>query len=312
MRLVIKFCIGVVLSLLVLALVSFAIARGGLKDLDQAARNEQGGSYLQTDHGILSYTREGNVAAPAVILVHGFSTPKFVWEQVIPAVLAAGYQVISFDHLGRGFSDRPEGPYDSALYNSELAGLIQGLNLNTPLTLVGYSMGGANVADYAASHPEQVKQLVLIAPAGYMRNAPNASPLAMPVVGEWLSTVFGRGYARQSIESEINAGRAPANMLEKFDQQAAFAGYTDALLSTLRHFPMADLSNRYRIVGGTDIAVWAIWGTSDTVVPFDGASLMMEDVPQMKLTELKGANHNMTYGQADAVAVALVHALKEG
>jgi pimeloyl-ACP methyl ester carboxylesterase len=173
-------------------------------------------------------------------------------------------------------------------------------------------MGGANVVDYAALHPEQVKQLVLIAPAGYMRNAPNASPLAMPVVGEWLATVFGRGYARQGIESEINAGRAPANMLEKFDQQAAFAGYTDSLLSTLRHFPMADFSNRYRIVGGTDIAVWTIWGTSDTVVPFDGASLMMEDVPQMKLTELKGANHNMTYGQADDVAAALVHALKEG
>ena len=230
----------------------------------------------------------------------------------MPAVLAAGYQVISFDHLGRGFSDRPEGPYDSALYNSELAGLIKGLNLNTPLTLVGYSMGGANVADYAASYPEQIKQLVLIAPAGYMRNASDASPLAMPVLGEWLATVFGRRYARQGVESEINAGRAPANMLEKFDQQAAFAGYTDSLLSTLRHFPMADFADRYRIVGGTDIAVWAIWGTADKVVPFDGASLMKEDVPQMKLTELKDANHNMTYGQADAVAAALVHALKEG
>ena len=218
MRILIKFCTGVVLLFLVLVVVSFAIARLGLKDLDPAARNEQGGSYLQTDHGMLSYTREGPVDAPAVILVHGFSTPKFVWEQVMPAVLAAGYQVISFDHLGRGFSDRPEGPYDSAFYNSELAGLIKGLNLNTPLTLVGYSMGGANVVDYAASHPEQVKQLVLIAPAGYMRNAPDASPLAMPVVGEWLATVFGRGYARQGIESEINAGRAPANMLEKFGQ----------------------------------------------------------------------------------------------
>jgi pimeloyl-ACP methyl ester carboxylesterase len=312
MRRLITYVIRALLLVLVLAAVAFAVARGGLKEVDQATRDEWGGSYLQTEHGILSYTREGPVDAPAVILVHGFSTPKFVWEQVMPAVLAAGYQVISFDHLGRGFSDRPEGPYDSALYNSELAGLIQGLKLNTPLTLVGYSMGGANVVDYAALHPEQVKQLVLIAPAGYMRNAPNASPLAMPVVGEWLATVFGRGYARQGIESEINAGRAPANMLEKFDQQAAFAGYTDSLLSTLRHFPMADFSNRYRIVGGTDIAVWTIWGTSDTVVPFDGASLMMEDVPQMKLTELKGANHNMTYGQADDVAAALVHALKEG
>ena len=44
MRLLIKFCTGVVLLFLVLIVVSFAIARVGLKDLDSAARNEQGGS----------------------------------------------------------------------------------------------------------------------------------------------------------------------------------------------------------------------------------------------------------------------------
>ncbi|MDG2046232.1 MAG: alpha/beta hydrolase [Halioglobus sp.] len=312
MRLLINFGIKVVLVLLVLAAVAFAVTRGGVKDLDYAARNEHGGNYLQTEYGVLSYTREGPKDAPVVILVHGFSTPKFVWQQAIPAVLAEGYQVISFDHLGRGFSDRPEGPYDSALYNSELTGLIEGLNLKTPLTLVGYSMGGANVVDFAASYPSQVSRLVLIAPAGYMRNSSGASLLTMPVVGEWLATVFGARYARQSIKAEINAGRAPENMLEKFDQQAAFAGYTDSLLSTLRYFPMADLSDRYRIVGGTDIAVWAIWGTADTVVPFDGADPMKKDVPQMKLTKLEGANHNMTYGQADDVTAALVHALREG
>jgi pimeloyl-ACP methyl ester carboxylesterase len=312
MRLLIQFFTRALLLLLLLAAVAFAVARGGLKDLDQAARDSAGGSYLQTKHGILSYTREGPVDAPTVILVHGFATPKFVWEQVTPAILEAGYQVISFDHLGRGFSDRPEGPYDSALYNSELAGLIEGLDLNTPLTLVGYSMGGATVVDYAASHPEQIKQLVLIAPAGYILDAPEASPLAMPVVGEWLFTIFGNRYAREGIEAEISAGRASKHMLDKFDQQAAFSGYTDSLLSTLRHFPMADLSDRYRIVGGTDIAVWTIWGTADAVVPFEGAGRMLEDVPQMKLTQLNGANHNMTFGQADDVAAALLHALKEG
>ncbi len=163
--------------LLLLAIVAtYGVASSGLKELDQAARDDLGGDYIQTENGILSYTRQGSLYGPILILVHGFSTPKFVWEQVTPSLLAAGYQVITFDHLGRGFSDRPEGPYDSALYQSELSGLITGLELATPLTLVGYSMGGANVIDYAASNPEQVKQLVLIAPAGYMRNAESLSP----------------------------------------------------------------------------------------------------------------------------------------
>jgi pimeloyl-ACP methyl ester carboxylesterase len=258
----------------------------------------------------LSYTRQGPADAPVVILVHGFSTPKFVWEQVTPSLLAAGYQLITYDHLGRGFSDRPEGPYDAALYRSELTGLITGLELATPLTLVGYSMGGANVVDFAAANPTQVKQLLLIAPAGYMRNAESLSPLSTPLLGEWLATVFGKQYARGAIKSEIEAGLAPADMLDKFDQQAAYSGYTDALLSTLRHFPMADLADRYRIVGETNIPVTAIWGTADKVVPYAGAALMAEDVGQLELITLPDGTHNITYARAAEVAVALVSALQ--
>ena len=166
MRRLPKYLAWTALLLLLIAVAAYGLARTGLKELDQAARDDLGGLYLPTKRGLLSYTREGASDAPAIILVHGFSTPKFVWEQVTPFLLGAGYQVITYDHFGRGFSDRPAGPYDSALYQDERSSLFAGLELATPLTLVGYSMGGANVIDYAASHPEQIKQLVLIAPAG--------------------------------------------------------------------------------------------------------------------------------------------------
>ena len=297
--------------LLVLVVMSvYGIARIGSKPLNQAARDQLGGDYLQTAQGVLSYTHQGSIDAPVVILVHGFSTPKFVWEQVTPALLAAGYQLITYDHFGRGFSDRPAGPYDSALYRSELTGLITGLELATPLTLVGYSMGGANVVDFAAANPTKVKQLLLIAPAGYMRNAESLSPLRTPLLGEWLATVFGKQYALRAIKRDIDAGLAPADMLDKFEQQATYSGYTDALLSTLRHFPMADLSDRYRIVGETDIPVTAIWGTADKIVPYEGAALMADDVSQLKLITLPGGNHNITYARPEEVAAALVSALR--
>lgn len=309
MRRLSRYLAWTTLLLLLIAVAAYGLARTGLKDLDQAARDELGGLYLQTRLGVLSYTRQGAIDAPPIILVHGFSTPKFVWNQVTPYLLEAGYQVITYDHFGRGFSDRPAGPYDSALYQSELSSLIAGLELPTPLTLAGYSMGGANVVDYAASHPEQIKQLVLIAPAGYMRNADSASILATPVLGEWLATVVGKQYAYSGIKAEVDAGRAPADMLTKFDSQAAYKGYADALLSTLRHFPMADLAHRYRTLAATDIPVTAIWGTADKIVPYDGAVLMAEDVPQLELITIEGANHNMTFGQASLVASALLDAL---
>ncbi|MEH6569099.1 MAG: alpha/beta hydrolase [Halioglobus sp.] len=310
MKVFVKYAAYAALLLLLIATAAYGVARSELKTLDQDARNTLGGLYLQTENGVLSYTRQGAVHEPTIILVHGFSTPKFVWEQAIPHLLDAGYQVITYDHFGRGFSDRPAGPYNSALYQSELSSLIQGLNLSTPLSLVGYSMGGANVVDYAASHPDQIKQLVLLAPAGYMRNSKSASILNVPVLGEWLTTVLGKQYAYTGIKAEVDAGRAPADMLDKFEAQAIYDGYTSALLSTLRYFPMADMAHRYRKLAATDIPVTAIWGTADKVVPYEGAALMAKDLPQLELITIDGANHNMTFGDADVVANALIKALR--
>jgi pimeloyl-ACP methyl ester carboxylesterase len=309
MKIFAKYAAFVVLLLVVLAAIAYGIARSDQKVLDQEARNTLGGLYLHTDNGVLSYTRQGAELDPTIILVHGFSTPKFVWKQVTPHLLAAGYQVITYDHFGRGFSDRPAGPYDAALYQSELSSLIHGLNLSTPLTLVGYSMGGANVVDYAASHPDQVKQLVLIAPAGYMQTSEFASILTSPILGEWFSAVLGKQFAYTSIKAEVDAGRAPADMIDEFEAQAIYDGYTNALLSTLRYFPMADLSHRYRKVAATDIPVTAIWGTADKIVPYAGAALMAQDLPPLELITIEDANHNMTFGQAEVVARALLRAL---
>lgn len=311
MKVFVKYIAYTVVILSLVAAAVYGVARSGLEALDQNARNGLGGLYLKTENGVLSYTQQGATDEPAIILVHGFSTPKFVWEQVTPHLLEAGYQVITYDHFGRGFSDRPAGPYDSALYQSELSSLIKGLNLTTPLSLVGYSMGGANVVDYAASYPDHIKQLVLIAPAGYMRNSELTSILSVPVLGEWFTTVFGKQFAYTGIKGEVDAGRAPADMLEKFEAQAIYDGYTGALLSTLRHFPMADMAHRYRKVATTDIPVTAIWGTADKIVPYEGAQLMAKDLPRLELITIDGANHNMTFGQAKAVASALVTALHD-
>ena len=299
--------------LLVLAAAALAYAAAGFneKELDELAQNEMGGSYLSTQYGVISYSRVGAKDAPAVILVHGFSTPKFVWEPITPFLVAAGYQVIAFDHLGRGFSERPQVRYDAQLYRSELADLIDGLQIKKPLALVGYSMGGANVVDYAALYPEQVKQLILIAPAGYMGANKAVGLLRAPVIGEWFARVFGNMYSGAAIKAAVDDGFAPPNMLNDFQQQASFSGYTDALLSTVRYYPMGDFAHRYRSIGEAGIPVSAIWGTDDAVVPFAGVASMARDVPQLKVHKIEGGKHNMTYVKPQEVAREMLLALEK-
>lgn len=287
---------------------SYFLARSGMVELDQAERDRVGGAYLQTKYGALSYTRDGPLDAPAVILVHGFSTPKFVWNYVKPQLLAEGHQVITFDHLGRGFSERPEVAFNADLYRDEIASVIEQLELQTPVTLVGYSMGGANVVDYAATYPDQVSNLVLIAPAGYFGgSAPDW--LIAPMIGEWFANVVMAPMTAQGIKREVDSGRAPQDMLDNFTQQANYLGFAESLMSTIRHYPMGQMQERYQVIGKIDIPVTAIWGTADEVVPFANADDMSEDVPQLVLIPLEEVNHSLTYGRPDLVGPELAKAL---
>lgn len=276
-----------------------------LNDRTRELRNEQ---TIETKLGKLAYTLDGPVDGRVLILVHGFSTPKFVWHQITPELAATGYRVVTFDHFGRGFSDRPDVVYNSDLYQYELTQIIQQLELSTPVTLVGYSMGGANVVDFTASYPDLVEELILIAPAGYMGESA-MSWLAKPVVGDWIATVFGRQYAVSSIASEVEAGNAPQEMLPLFEEQARFKGYTQSLLSTLRSYPMGNMGERYRLVGESNIPVSTIWGTDDQVVPYCGLAEMADDIPQLNAITIDGGNHNITYAQADVVGRAILDIL---
>lgn len=258
------------MALLVLMYASFTTSRIGQKALNQKERATLGGNYLQTDQGTLAYTRAGPEDAPVLVLIHGFSTPKFVWDQLLPTLLGAGYQVITYDHLGRGFSDRPPGPYDLGLFRGELAALITGLQLSTPLSLVGYSMGGAIAVDFSATYPEQVARLVLVAPAGYLPQSNARSMLHIPLLGEWLTQMYVIPSIRGEIGEDVIAGRAPPDMLDHFDRQANYAGYARALLSTL----------------------------------------LQQDVPQAQLRTVKDGRHNITYVQPALVAGHILAALQ--
>ena len=55
-----------------------------------------------------------------VVLVHGFSTPHFVWDGMKGFLLDAGYSVLVFDHYGRGYSERPKIKYTKDVFVQSL------------------------------------------------------------------------------------------------------------------------------------------------------------------------------------------------
>src|SRR5690554_2055934 len=100
---------------------------GEPRRLDRAARAHLPGSLAQLSDGKTYYQSDGPANGKPVILIHGFSMPSFIWDPTFSALAQAGFHTIRYDLYGRGWSDRPQQPYDKALFVRQLAELMDAL-----------------------------------------------------------------------------------------------------------------------------------------------------------------------------------------
>jgi non-heme chloroperoxidase len=97
----------------------------------------------------LHYTDYG--AGAPVVLVHGWPLSGRMWEKQTSALVDAGHRVIAYDRRGFGQSSQPLDGYDFDTFASDLKSLLEHLDL-TGVTLVGFSMGGGEVARYVGTY----------------------------------------------------------------------------------------------------------------------------------------------------------------
>jgi len=86
-----------------------------------------------------------------VILIHGYPLNGASWEKQTAALLAAGHRVITYDRRGFGKSSQPTTGYDYDTFAADLHKLITTLALRD-VALVGFSMGGGEVARYLGKY----------------------------------------------------------------------------------------------------------------------------------------------------------------
>lgn len=95
-----------------------------------------------------------------VVLIHGWPLSGRSWEAQISGLVQAGYRVIAYDRRGFGKSSQPWDGYDYDTFSADLHHLIEQLDLQD-VTLVGFSMGGGEVARYVGLYgTERVKKAV--------------------------------------------------------------------------------------------------------------------------------------------------------
>ena len=116
-------------------------------------------------HGIrLNYDRFGD--GEPVLLVSGTGQRSFTWQLFqVPALTAAGYEVVTFDNRGIPPSECPPAPYSVKQMAEDAAGLIEELGL-APCRVAGLSLGALITQELALAHPDLVRSAVMMGTIG--------------------------------------------------------------------------------------------------------------------------------------------------
>jgi non-heme chloroperoxidase len=105
---------------------------------------------------------EDHGSGQPVVLIHGYPLSGASWEKQVPALLDAGCRVITYDRRGFGKSSQPTAGYNYDTFAEDLHKLVAQLKLRD-FTLVGFSMGGGEVARYLGKYGSKgVSKAVII------------------------------------------------------------------------------------------------------------------------------------------------------
>ena len=272
------------------------IYRGETACLDDSARRGLGDSFARLSRGYTHYEIGGPKNGGAVVLVHGFSAPYFIWDPTFAFLTEAGFRVLRYDLFGRGFSDRPGVPNDLGLFLQQLRELLDELSIQEA-HVFGLSMGGAIAAAFAVEQPTRVRSLVLIDPVG-----PKPVPLRriyrtllLPGLGELVFGLVGSGRMAGGVASDI-FGPAPAGEFQhRYRQQLLFKGFKRSLLSSLRNGMIDGFPDVYRQLGRLRKLVLLIWGRDDRAVPLRQSKPLLDLVPQTEFHVLDDCGHTPHY-----------------
>lgn len=111
------------------------------------------------------YTNSGEKTGETILFVHGLMSYIPAWAKVIPE-LSKTFRCIAIDLPGYGKSSGGVNPGTVSFYVDILVKFVKKLNLGK-VNLAGHSMGGQIAIAMALKHPELIKKLILLAPAGF-------------------------------------------------------------------------------------------------------------------------------------------------
>jgi pimeloyl-ACP methyl ester carboxylesterase len=285
--------------------------RDEIKELNDDTRKTADGAFVQLPDGITHYELGGNESGEAVVLIHGFSVPYFIYDPTFKFLTESGFRVLRYDLFGRGFSDRPPTRYNLDLFVRQLSDLLDALRFAStglsagvrPVSLIGLSMGGPIACAFTIRRPERVSKLTLIDPAG--ARAIPLSPILRAAKIPWvaeavLGWIGGDGLMKAAAKDFFDPEWV-AHFQSQYRVQMQYQGFKRAVLSTLRNGMLNSFIEIYKSLGRMDKPVLLFWGRNDITVPFEHSQDLRAAIPKVQFHVIENCGHIPHYEKPDEV-----------
>jgi len=255
---------------------------------------------------------EDHGSGDPVILIHGYPLNGASWEKQIPALLNAGHRVITYDRRGFGKSSQPTAGYNYDTFAEDLRALITHLNL-TSFSLVGFSMGGGEVARYIGKYGSQgVNRAVIIGgiPPYLLKTSDNPDGVDKSVFEGIQKGVAADRYAFFA-EFFKNFYNTDVLLGKRISEQAVQASFGVACIASatasLACVPTwhEDFRND---VAKIDIPTLVIHGDADRIVPINASGAKTARlVKGARFVPVQDGPHNIAWTHAEEVNTELVN-----
>lgn len=242
------------------------------------------------------YVEDSGGDGRPVVLIHGWPLSGESWSGQVPALQEAGYRTIVYDRRGFGRSDKPKTGYGYDTLAEDLDAVLTELDV-MDATLVGFSMGGGEVARYVSKYGESRLRSVVFAsavPPFMLQSGDNPDgPLTKAAAAQMTAQLTKD---QDAFYDEFTTAFFSANgelkVTEAQRQEAlrmAGQGSKIAALACMTSFGTTDFRDDLPKV---TVPTLVIHGDADGTVPFEGSGKRThEAITQSTLHLIEGAPH---------------------
>ena len=260
---------------------------------------------------------EDHGSGDPVVLIHRYPLSGASWEKQLPVLLEAGHRVITYDRRGFGRSSQPTTGYNYDIFAEDLHKLITRLKLHN-FSLVGFSMGGGEVARYIGKYGSKgVSKAVIVGgiPPYLLKTTDNPDGVDASVFEGIQKAVAADRYAF-FIEFFKNFFNTDVFLGKRISEQAVQASWNVAAgasaTASLACVPTwhEDFRND---VARIDVPTLVIHGEADRIVPIQASGAKIAKlVKGSRLMAIKDGPHAVSWTHADEVNAELVNFLGKG